>query len=136
MVNINDRLSLIALENLSDKELNTYCLINGDKNKTFDEFVSEISDNRDMYPLLASLSGKPLSYVLTKLTNTTFPYIPAGKKLNPRLVYAIECNLNTNKDATRSSALQDKVNEHVISSCKKVINAINGAFNIENDYRP
>ena len=63
----NRYLTAEQLNSLSTENLYDYCFIKGNKKDWELDFNKEICDNMDRYPLLSTLAGKPLGYILTKI---------------------------------------------------------------------
>ena len=119
------------LNAMSAEDLNRYCFVSGKKEDWDNDFNKEICDNIDRYDILKTLSGEPLGYIKTRIDMTMFPWIPEGKKLNPKLLYALQTILAKNPAQTRNAALTGKTNSFIIKSCLKLTEIIEKAFACE-----
>lgn len=119
------------LNAMSSEDLNAYCFIPGDKADWDVEFNQEICDNIEKYEILKTLSGEPLGYIKTKIDFILAPWIPDGRKLNPKLLYTLQSILAKNPAQTRNAALTGKTNAFVIKSCLKLTTIIEKAFECE-----
>jgi len=124
----NSFLTASQLNSLSSADINRYCFINGKKEEWDSDFINEIVDNIETYELLKTLSGNPLSYIKTKLYTILKKWIPAGTKLNPRLLYTLQDILAQNEKEVRSASMTGKPNNHIQESCTKLTTIINKAF--------
>lgn len=127
----NRYLTAEQLNSLSTENLYDYCFIKGNKKDWELDFNKEICDNMDRYPLLSTLAGKPLGYILTKIDMTMSPWIPEGRKLNPKLIYSLQTLIAKNPSQVRDSALTGKANAFISASCTNLTKIINKAFEAE-----
>ena len=127
--NLKDRyFTAEQLKAMSSADINRYCFIPGSKSDWTNDFNAEVVNNIQNYDLLKTLSGKPLSYVMKKFEYNLFKWIPNGKKLNPKILYTLQSILETNIVEVRNASLTGTANSFISSSCTKLTEIINKAF--------
>lgn len=130
----NRYLTEFQLNAMSDAEIYKYCFVPGKKEEWDVDFNREISDNLERYNILKTLSGKPLSYIKTKIYYNMSTWLPEGKKLNPKLLFTLQSILSKNLVEVRNASLTGISNPHLSQSCIKLTEIINKAFNCEAGY--
>lgn len=92
-------------------------------NEEFNEdLFNELDTNENNYPMLYSLIGDNLSYLLTKLRKTLSPYIPTGYKLNAKsFAIDLETMLAENKTQVGLAVAQRKPNKYIVEMCSHLI---------------
>ena len=124
----NRYLTAEQLNAMSNEDINKYCFINGNRTEWETDFNDEICDNIDRYELLKTLSGRPLSYIKTKIAYNLLNWLPEGKKLNPKLLFTLQSILAKNKVEVRNASLKGTANQHISTSCTNLTEIINKAF--------
>lgn len=127
----NKYLTADQLRALSSEQVYDYCFIDGRKEDWETDYDDEIINNLSNYPILQSLSGQPLGYIKTKIDMIMSQWIPAGKKLNPKLVYTLQSILEKNPAQVRNVALTGNANLFISRTCINLTQIINKAFENE-----
>lgn len=109
-------------KNKSNEEIFNRYFIKGSKEDFKKDIFTELDTNSDNYPLLCSLVGDNLSYILSKLKRTMNPYIPTGYKINTKsLATDVEALLTENKAQVGRAVAQRKPNQYIVEVCGHMI---------------